>query len=123
MEDKSRKGPSGHLRFEREEQAATSGQVGPKSGKLRQDSNKPRPSERLWRDGEPPPGGEAAGDGAAPHTGSNEKKAAKDGKRMEKSRLRMEKSGERLNTACEKLAAQKPPKKPGPIKTVGRAAQ
>lgn len=164
MEDKSRKGPSGRLRFEREEQAVTSGQlgpkskkqanskkeadgktppitnqpgasppmeqpsttsgqVGPKSGKLRQDSKNPRPSERLWRDGEPPPGGGAAGDGAAPHTGPADKKAEKDGKRMEKSKLRMEKSGEKLNTAREKLAAQKPQKKPGPIKTVGRAAK
>lgn len=165
MEDKSRKGPAGRLRFEREEQAAgtsppvdnrsgpappdtekgklkfedettpdtattpksadpiTSGQVGPKSGKLRQDSKNPRPSERLWRDGEPPPGGEAAGDGAAPHVGPADKKAAKNGKRMEKSKLRMEKSGENLNTAREKLAAQKPQKKPGPIKTVGRAAK
>lgn len=191
MEDKSHKGPSGHLRFEHEEQSATSGQLGPKSkkrpipkkepppisdppgasppvgnrsgptlpdtekgklrfedeaspntfdppksadpatsgqvgpkwGKLRQDSEKFRPSERLWRDGEPPPGGEAAGDGAALHTGPADKKAAKDGKHMEKSKLRMEKSGEKLNTAREKLAAQKPQKKPGPIKTVGRAAK
>ena len=163
MEDKGRKGPAGRLRFEREEQAVTSGQlgpklkkrttpqkeaagktqppithqpgasppmeqppttsgqVGPKSGKLRQDSKNPRPSERLWRDGEPPPGGEAVGD--APHTGPNEKKAEKDGKRMEKSKFRMEKSGKKLNTAREKLAAQKPPKKPGPIKIVGRAAK
>ena len=170
MEDKSRKEPAGRLRFEREGQATTSGQlgpkskkrpisktesspisdppgasppvgngsdpappksadpitsgqVGPKSGKLRQDSNKPRPSERLWRDGEPPPGGEAARDGAAPHTGPANKKAAKNGKRMENSKLRMEKSDEKLNTAREKLAAQKPQKKPGPIKTVGRAAK
>lgn len=176
MEDKGRKGPSGRLRFENEEQAATSGQLGPKSkkrpipkkepppisdppgasppvgngsgpappksaypatlgqadpatsgqagpksGKLHQDSEAPRPSERLWRDGEPPPGGEAAG--AAPHAGPADKKAAKDGKRMEKSKLRMEKSGEKLNTASEKLAAQKPQKKPSPIKTVGRAAK
>lgn len=102
---------------------ATSGQLGPKSGKLRQDSKNPRPSERLWREGEPPPGGEAAGDGAAPHAGPADKKAAKDGKRMEKSKLRMEKSGKKLNTAREKLAAQKPQKKPSPIKTVGRAAK
>ena len=163
MEDKGRKGPAGRLRFEHEEQAVTSGQLGPKSkkrttpkketagktplpissppgasspveqapttsgqfgpksGKLRQDSKKPRPSERLWRDREPPPGGKAAGD--APNTGPADKKAAKGGKRMEKSKLRMEKSGEKLNTAREKLAAQKPQKKPGPIKTVGRAAK
>nr|WP_312279398.1 hypothetical protein [Oscillibacter sp.] len=122
MEDKGRKGSLGRLPFEHEEREATSGQLGPKSGKLRQDSEAPRPSERLWRDGEPPPGGESAGDGAAPHTGPANKKEAENGKRMEKSKLRMEKSDEKLNTAREKLAAQKPQKKPGPIKTVGRAA-
>lgn len=109
---------------------ATSGQVGPKSGKLRQDSKKPRPSERLRRDGEPPPGNEKTdtppggeATGADSHSGSDSKKAARDGKRMEKSKLRMEKSGEKLNTAREKLANQKPQKKPGPIKAVGRTAR
>lgn len=109
---------------------ATSGQVGPKSGKLRQDSKKPRPSERLRRDGDPPPGnektdtrpdGEAAG--ADSHSGSASKKAAQDDKRMEKSKLRMEKSGEKLNTAREKLTNQKPQKKPGSVKTISRAAR
>ncbi len=99
---------------------ATSGQLGPKSGKLRQDSKKPRPSERLRRDGDPPPGGETAG--ADSHSGSANKKAAQNGKRMEKSKLCMEKSGEKLNTAREKLESQKPQKKPGPIKKVSRAA-
>ncbi|MFD1401395.1 C40 family peptidase [Robinsoniella peoriensis] len=99
----------------------TSGQLGPKSGKLRQDSKKPRPSERLRRDGDPPPGGEATG--ADSHSGSTTKKAAQDGKRMEKSKLRMEKSGKKLNTAREKLANQKPQKKSGPVKTVSRAAR
>lgn len=42
---------------------------------------------------------------------------------MEKSKLRMEKSGEKLNTAREKLANQKPQKKPGPVKTISRAAR
>lgn len=117
------------LRFKPEGQAATSGQLGPKSGKLRQDSKKPRPSERLRHDGEPPPGnektdtppgGETAG--ADSHSGSATKKAAQDGKRMEKSKLRMEKSGEKLNIAREKLANQKPQKKPDPIKKVSHAA-
>ncbi|WP_195465099.1 C40 family peptidase [Faecalispora jeddahensis] len=108
---------------------ATSGQLGPKSGKLRQDSKKPSPSERLRRDGEPPsgnektdtpPGGETAG--ADSNSGSASKKAAQDDKRMEKSKLRMEKSGEKLNTAREKLTNQKPQKKPGPVKTISRAA-
>lgn len=108
---------------------ATSGQHGSKSGKLRQDSKKPRPSERLRHDGEPPPGNEKTdtppgGEAteANSHSGSASKKAAQDDKRMEKSKLRMEKSGEKLNTAREKLANQKPQKKPGPVKIVSRAA-
>ena len=38
------------------------------------------------------------------------------------SKLRMEKRGEQLDKAKEKLAQQKPPKKPGPVKKAGRAA-
>ena len=37
-------------------------------------------------------------------------------------KLRMEQRGERLDKAREKLAKQKPPKKPGPVKRVSRAA-
>lgn len=94
---------------------ATSGQLGPKSGKLRQDSKKSRPSERLRHDGGPPPSGEATTGGTDSHYGSTGKKAAQDGKCMEK-------SGEKLNTAREKLANQKPQKKFGSIKAVGRNA-
>ena len=38
------------------------------------------------------------------------------------SKLRMEKRGEKLEKAREKLAKQKPPKKPGPVKRAGQAA-
>ena len=38
------------------------------------------------------------------------------------SKLRMKKRGEQLDKAKEKLAKQKPPKKPGPVKKAGRAA-
>ena len=37
------------------------------------------------------------------------------------SKLRMEKRGDQLDKAKEKLAKQKPPKKPGPVKKAGRA--
>ena len=37
------------------------------------------------------------------------------------SKLRMEKRGEKLDKAKEKLAKQKPPKKPGPVKRAGQA--
>ena len=46
---------------------------------------------------------------------SNQEKAAE-------SKLRMEKRGEKLDRAKEKLAKQKPPKKPGPVRRVGRVA-
>ena len=38
------------------------------------------------------------------------------------SKLRMEKRGEKLEKAKDKLSKQKPPKKPGPVRRVGRAA-
>jgi cell wall-associated NlpC family hydrolase len=99
--------------------AGTSGQVGPKSknSKYRQQSEQARPSERLRHDGDEAPPRE---DGPADASG---KKAARNGKRLNKSKLRAEKTGAKLDSAREKLAAQKPPKKPGPVKTVGRAAR
>ena len=42
--------------------------------------------------------------------------------RLNRSKLRMEKRGGKLETARDKLANQKPPKKPGPVKRVGRTA-
>ena len=38
------------------------------------------------------------------------------------SKLRMEEHGEKLERAKDKLAKQKPPKKPGPVRRIGRAA-
>ena len=46
---------------------------------------------------------------------SNQEKAAA-------SKLRMEKRGEKLEAAKDKLAKQKPPQKPGPVRRVGRVA-
>lgn len=94
----------------------TSGHVGPKSSnsKYHQHSEQARPSDRLRSDDKPP-----RKDGS----GSSGKKAARDAEKLNRSKLRAEKSGENLNTAREKLAAQKPPKKPGPVKTAGRAAR
>lgn len=42
--------------------------------------------------------------------------------RLNRSKLRMEKRGGKLEAARDKLANQKPPKKPGPVKRVGRTA-
>ena len=42
--------------------------------------------------------------------------------RLNKSKLRMEKRGGKLEAARDRLANQKPPKRPGPVKRVGRTA-
>ena len=90
----------------------TSGQHGPKSNrsKFHQESKRPRPSSRLWREDEAPPKGE--------------KKAAnpKADKRFEKAGKKAEKTGARLEAAKEKLAAQRPVKRPGPVKLAATAA-
>lgn len=147
-------GRPGGLRFKPEGQAATSGQLGPKS-KKRTAPKTETAGETPWQTSDPseasPPVGnrsdpappdtkkrklqfedEATPDTASPpksadpatsgQLGPKSGKLRQDGKRMEKSKLRMEKSGETLNTAREKLANQKPQKKPGPIKNVSRAA-
>ena len=103
----------------------TSGQVGPKSKnrKYRQHSEQARPSDRLRREDEASPGEQAADGGDSPHAGPADKKAARDGKRLGKSKLRAEKTGTKLDAAREKLSKQKPIKKPGPVKTAGRAAR
>nr|WP_196059094.1 C40 family peptidase [Flavonifractor plautii] len=127
--------------------SGTSGQCGQK---LRQDSERARPSQRLReKPGRPPleesdgaapkkgrsrrgqapegpgespggefPGGGAAGEGAGAPPNGPDKEAA----RLDKSKGRMEKRGAKLDKARGKLAAQKPPKRPGPVKRVGRAA-
>lgn len=138
------------LRFEDEAaavEAGTSGQIGPKSGKrkrrsrLREDSDQPRPSERLRQEertapdptgtaGTADPGGEGAppsgetppGNTSGADTSGQFGPKSKGQKKTEKSKLKMERTGEKLNTAKEKLAAQKPPKKPGAVKKLGKAA-
>ena len=68
------------------------------------------------RQNKPPKGGAASGHGGQKfHTDSEQAK-------LHKSKLRMESREERLNKAREKLAKQKPPKKPGPIKRIARIA-
>ena len=102
----------------------TSGQVGPKSKnrKYRQHSEQARPSDRLRRDEDeaPPREDGPASDGK---TAGTDKKAARDGKRLNKSKLRAEKTGTKLDAARERLSKQKPIKKPGPVKTAGRAVR
>lgn len=99
----------------------TSGQSVPKSRrpKFRQDSEQASPADKLHHEDTAGSGPAGGGDSNVPPTGKA--KPDKDAARLHKSKLRMEKSGERLNTAKEKLAAQKPVKKPGPVKKTGRA--
>ena len=62
------------------------------------------------RQNKPPEGEAASGHGGQKfYTDSEQAK-------LHKSKLRMESREERLNKARERLANQKPPKKPGPIK-------
>lgn len=68
--------------------------------KYRQDSQQPRPSDRLHHDG-----GSNAGGSDAPEPD-----------KLRKARQRMERREGKLNTASEKLAKQKPVKRPGPLK-------
>jgi murein DD-endopeptidase MepM/ murein hydrolase activator NlpD len=94
----------------------TSGQNVPKStgGKFKRDKEQSRPSDRLRRDkDETPPTGD---------THKRDKKTVRDDKRFDKSRARAEKSGIKLDAARKGLDAQKPRKRPGAIKTLGRAA-
>ena len=68
------------------------------------------------RQNKPPEGGAASGHGGQKfHTDSEQAK-------LHKSKFRMESREERLNKARERLANQKPPKKPGPIKRIARIA-
>ena len=68
------------------------------------------------RQNKPPEGGAASGHGGQKfHIDSEQAK-------LHKSKLRMESREERLNKARERLAKQKPPKKPGPIKRIARIA-
>ena len=68
------------------------------------------------RQNKPPKGGAASGHGGQKfHTDSEQAK-------LHKSKFRMESREERLNKARERLAKQKPPKKPGPIKRIARIA-
>jgi len=102
----------------------TSGQVGPKPGaahKFKQGEATSRPSERLRRDEAPPDGGVATS--AEGHKQKTKKKIMQEQAKLEKSKFRMERSAEKLDKAHEKLAAQKPYKRPGPIKMIGREAK
>ena len=71
------------------------------------------------------PGGGSSGTAGSTSGQSVQKSKFRQKSNQEKtaaSKLRMEKRGKKLEQAKEKLSKQKPPKKPGPIRRVGRAA-
>lgn len=74
-------------------------------------------------------GGGSPGDAGAADSGTSGQSVQKSKFRQKSqqeqaaaSKLRMEKRGEKLEAAKDKLAKQKPPKKPGPVRRMGRAA-
>lgn len=110
---------------------------------MKRKPNKPRP-EPWAQTGRSDPGGGAADPGGSAFGAGSEKQsgpgeAGTSGQSVPKSpkskfrqksqqeqaaasKLRMEKQGRKVEKAKEKLARQKPPKKPGPVKRAGRVA-
>ena len=110
---------------------------------MKRKPNKPRP-EPWAQTGRTDPGGGAADPGGSAFGAGSEKQsgpgeAGTSGQSVPKSpkskfrqksqqeqaaasKLRMEKQGRKVEKAKEKLARQKPPKKPGPVKRAGRVA-
>ena len=70
------------------------------------------------------PGGAGAGDSGTSGQSVHKSKFRQKSKQEQAaaSKLRMEERGEKLERAKDKLAKQKPPKKPGPVRRIGRAA-
>ena len=103
---------------------------------MKRKPNKPKqePRERpgSWESAADPggaAGGGSPGDAEAADSGTSGQSVQKSKFRQKSqqeqaaaSKLRMEKRGEKLEAAKDKLAKQKPPKKPGPVRRVGRAA-
>ena len=103
---------------------------------MKRKPNKPKqePRERpgSWESAADPggaagggsPGGAGAADSGTSGQSVHKSKFRQKSKQEQAaaSKLRMEKRGEKLEAARGKLAKQKPPKKPGPIRRVGRAA-
>ena len=103
---------------------------------MKRKPNKPKqePRERpgSWESAADPggaagggsPGGAGAADSGTSGQSVHKSKFRQKSKQEQAaaSKLRMEKRGEKLERAKDKLAKQKPPKKPGPVRRIGRAA-
>ena len=94
---------------------------------MKRKPNKPKqePRERpgSWESAADPDGAGAADSGTSGQSVHKSKFRQKSKQEQAAaSKLRMEERGEKLERAKDKLAKQKPPKKPGPVRRVGRAA-
>ena len=104
---------------------------------MKRKPNKPKqePRERpgSWEEPADPGGASSGGAGGSPGGAGAEgtsgqsvhKSKFRQKSKQEQaaaSKLRMEERGEKLERAKDKLAKQKPPKKPGPVRRIGRAA-
>ena len=82
--------------------------------------------EEAWSQTAHAPDGEQPGPEASGTSGQSVPKSKFRKKSQQEqaaaAKLRMESQGEKLEQAREKLAKQKPPKKPGPVKRIGRVA-
>nr|WP_330386851.1 hypothetical protein [Robinsoniella peoriensis] len=110
-----------------QEQAATSGQVGPKpETKFKQDEEREKPSSRLRQEDSRT---EGSREDTASHTAEQEEQATnkekkdKQAKKKERAEAKAERSAVRLEAAKEKLAAQKPQKPPGLPQKAAAAAE
>ena len=133
-----KRGPSSRLHFESGGEPA-SGQIVPKSRRrrphenLHQGSDQDKPSDRLRLEDVPPPGENAVTPPTAgadsgisgtsgqvvPKSGSRPKREVR---RLHQSKLRTEQTGSNLDAARERLAKQKPYKRPGAFKSIRQAA-
>ena len=92
---------------------------------MKRKPNKPGPEAAPRRDapeGSPGKAGTAEGATSGQSVQKSKFRQKSNQEQAAASKLRMEKRGEKLEQATDKLSRQKPPKKPGPIRRVGRAA-
>ena len=91
---------------------------------MKQKTNKTK--EEAWSQTAHAPDGEQPGPEASDTSGQSVPKSKFRKKSQQEqaaaAKLHMESQGEKLEQAREKLAKQKPPKKPGPVKRIGRVA-
>jgi len=120
-----KRGPASRLRF-KSGGDPTCGQVVHKSKRrrphetLHEDSEQAKPSDRLRLESGPTTGADSGTCGQLVHKSGSRPK--RDVRRLHQSKLRAERTGSKLDAARERLAQQKPQKRPGAVKTIRQAA-